>query len=205
MKELILSINKNSEVLKSINEKKSKHCDFCNIPTEKYSHTHSKDGEVYTSCSLCFYAEHLDELKTLKNGSIIMMPELTQVELFSLLRMIWYMESLEDDSKDDRYEEIFDSVRNINGLIRERIEFSTYYYTEGVDNVNVLINFLHSIDEEKYLQRDIGLKNLLWLPDKEPFQKEIQYWIDAEYNKYHPKYFKKIISEIINFKKGNKT
>ncbi len=204
MKELILSINKNSELLKSITEKKSKKCDFCNIPTEKYSHTHIKDGDIHTSCSLCFYSEHLDELKTLKNGSIIMMPELTQVELFSLLRMIWYMESLEEDSKDDRYEEIFDSVRNINGLIKERIEFSTYYYTEGVDNVNVLINFLHSIDEEKYLKRNIGLKNLLWLPDKEPFQKEIKYWIDAEYNKYHPKYFKKIISEIINFKKRNK-
>ena len=141
MKELILSINKNSELLKSITEKKSKKCDFCNIPTEKYSHTHIKDGDIHTSCSLCFYSEHLDELKTLKNGSIIMMPELTQVELFSLLRMIWYMESLEEDSKDDRYEEIFDSVRNINGLIKERIEFSTYYYTEGVDNVNVLINF----------------------------------------------------------------
>lgn len=203
---LLLSINRNNNTKSVLTTpvKKEKKCSFCGISIEKYSHSHFKDEEYYSSCSLCYYVEHLDELRTLKNGSIIMMPEITQVELFSILRMIWFIEQLENDAKDDRYEEIFDSTRNIYGLIKERVEFSSHYYTGSIENVNVLINFLYSLDDEKYYKRDIGLKNLLWLPDKSYFEKEIKYWIDVEYNKYHPKNFKKIINELIKFKKGKK-
>jgi hypothetical protein len=206
MKDLILSINRNNTNKGILNSptKKEKKCNFCGITIEKYSHFHLKDGINYSSCSLCYYVEHLDELKTLKNGSIIMMPELTQVELFSILRMIWFIEQLELDSKDDRYEEIFDSTRNIHGLIKERIEFSSHYYTGSIENVNTLINFLHSLDDNKYEKRHIGLKNLLWLPDKSYFLSEIKYWVDVEYHTYHPKNFKKIINEIIKYKKGKK-
>jgi hypothetical protein len=209
MKNLSLSINRNNdhnstEEISAFMSKDLKKCAFCNISIGKHSHIHIKNKNLYKSCSLCYYAENLDELKTLDNGCIIMMPELNQVELFSLIRMIWFIEYLEKEAKDDQHEELFDAVRNIESLIKERVEFTTYYYTSSIDNVNVLINFLYSINDDEYESRNVGLKNLLWLPNKKVFKDEIKYWIDSEYIKYQPKNFKKIINEIITFKKGKK-
>lgn len=205
MNELKFSVNRNKmEILSSDTKRleKEKKCYFCGVNIEKHSHIHQQENNIVKSCSLCFYTEHLDSFNALDKGTIILMPELSQVELFSLVRMIWFLNKLEEDPDNEKYEEIFDSANNMYNFIKNRSEFATTYYANNIDNLDMLTNFLYSIDDEKYNKRELGLKHLRWLPSKQSFDIEIDYWIEEEYKRYNPKNFKELIKKVVSIKKG---
>lgn len=205
MKKLIFSVSRKKIKVTDVMIKKvsdQKKCYFCGIDIQKFSHIHEREYECHKSCSMCYYVENLDKMKSLNKGSIILLPELSQIEVFSLVRMISFLSSLENKEGYDSFEEIFDANTNIKYLLDERKEFSSNYYANSIENVDTLGNFLNIIDDDRYSKREIGLKHLRWLPDMKFFKEEMEYWSLSEYSKYTPKNFKAIIKKVVSLKKG---
>lgn len=180
------------------NSKKSK-CDFCGIGIGDDAHDHEKDGELYSSCSLCYYSEHLDKIVSMKKGSIILMPEMTQVELNSLVRLIWYYQSIEEEEFLDK----IDTIENLYSQIKERENFVESYYSEGASDIDVVINALFNFKDDKYKQRERGMYGLLWLPEKDFFKEDILRWNVELSQKYPPSAFKDMIQSMKNKAEGN--
>lgn len=192
---LLLSVDRDKELgSKKIIKKDT--CSFCNIKMGEYSKNIIKNNEAHEACSLCFYTENLDKITTIEKGTIILLPEISQVELFSILRMSWFIESIEDKLINTKYEDIIDSNKNILMQLKERQDYAKTYYAQGIENLDILINFLHTISDEKYKLREKGLLYLRWLPPKENFKDEIKFWNNNEFKKYNPKNFKTFIKNV---------
>ena len=170
MKDLFIGVNRDKDISK-FNKKqirkceKKKFCDFCGINIESDHNFHQKGSELYASCSICYYTENLDEIVAMKKGSIILMPEMTQVELNAMLRLIWYYESIEEEDMIDK----IDTIGNLYSQIRERENFVESYYSEGASDIDIVINSLYNFKKERYEKRDVGMYGLLWMPEKDIF------------------------------------
>jgi hypothetical protein len=172
-------------------------CAFCGINTNKYSHYHYKNDTWHNSCSLCYYSENLDNLIALNKGKIAFIPEIDQEELFNLLRMIWFVKELYNNSKNnDHLEEIYDSVSILDEAIKDRTEVAETLFSNGASDVNILVNYLHSQKKEIIDKNHLPLKYLRWIPNENIFKDEIEYWNKKDLKKYHPKNFKAIIKQM---------
>lgn len=194
--ELVISVEREK---KEIDKKrlalleKECNCYFCgiDITNDRNIHYRDKDQEHYASCSLCYYTEHIDKVIAINKGNMILMPEITQIELNNIIRMIWYLESITED----KYLDKIDSAINLYEQIKERANFVDNYYSEGANDVNIIINFLHNVKIEKYKKRNIGLYGLLWLPEKEIFSNQLEEW-NRIFSEYQPDNFIKIINQV---------
>jgi hypothetical protein len=194
MKDPILSVNRYK--INNVNSKlTSNECHFCKIDIKEFGKVLHRENEILSTCSMCYYTENLDSITSLKKGYNALIPELTQVKIFSLLRMSWYLDSLEDKIKNTKYEEIIDSNDNFISLFYDRKDFASNYYAEGIENVDIVVNSLHQISEDDYLKREKGLLYIRWIPDKNIFKEEIDYWNKNVFNKYTPNKFKDLIKK----------
>lgn len=205
-KNLILGVNKKqlkiSKEEKFNLDKKEKKCNFCGINTEKYGHYLNKNGEWNNACSLCYYSENLDELIAMDKGSIVFINEISQVEIFGLMRMIWYIKELYKNSKNnDHLEEVYDSLLILEESLIDRAGHAENLFSTGASNVNILVDFLHSTNIEDSKTK-IPLKYLRWIPNENVFREEIEYWNKIDYKKYHPNNFKSIIKQMEKRKNG---
>ena len=97
MKKLTIGVDKIQRIIteKEIKNLKNQNtCSFCGIDISHASHFHFNNDQWNKSCSLCYYSENLDKLIAMNKGDLIFMPEISQVELFGLLRMIWNISDL---------------------------------------------------------------------------------------------------------------
>lgn len=205
MKGLMIGVKKNTQKIsekeiKSI--KNTDNCNFCGISTKKTNHYHLKAGTWYNSCSLCYYTENLDTLISMNKGDLIFLPEISQVELFGILRMIWFIEYLHDKNKNDPHlEEVYDSIELLRDAIEERKEHAETLFANGSSNINIMVDYLHSTDIEEEEQKK-SLKYLRWLPNKNVFLEEIENWSKEDLKKFHPKNFKDVIRHMEKRKNG---
>jgi hypothetical protein len=199
---LMIGVNKSQKIItnkeKNIVDKKDlKKCHFCGVNINKYFHYHYKN-EIWTkSCSLCYYSENLDDLIAMNKGFLVFIHEIDQVEIFNLLRMIWLVRELYNNSKNnDHLEEIFDSISILEESIEDRKEVAETLFSNGASDVNIVVNYLHSQNEEDSSNNDLPLKYLRWIPNPNVFKEEIEYWNKTDFKKYHPKNFKAIIKQM---------
>lgn len=178
MRNIILSVSRNKKKIedfdkKKINSvKKREKCDFCSMDISNDLNLHTDSSELYASCSLCFYAEHIDRVVAMDKGSIVLLPEINQQTLNNLIRLIWFYESNENE----KYFDAMDTLMALYEQIKERENFVQSYYADGANDPDVLINTLHNLKLETYNKREIGLHGLLWLPNKDFFEDKIKDW-----------------------------
>jgi hypothetical protein len=204
MSNLIIGVDKKQ---KKITEKEIKilkneeKCQFCSIDISHSSHFHFKEEVWYKSCSLCYYTEHLDKLIAQKKGDLIFMPEISQIELFGLMRMIWNISDLYQKNKnDDHLEEVFDSIKFLEENIIDRKEHAETLFASGVSNVDLIVDYLHSANDNPNFKKP--LKYLRWLPNKDLFLEDIEHWAKNDLKKYNPKNFKNLIRHMEKKKNG---
>ena len=111
--------------------------------------------------------------------------------------MIWFVKELYNNSKNnDHLEEIYDSVSILEEAIKDRTEVAETLFSNGASDVNILVNYLYSQNEENIEKNHLPLKYLRWIPNHNVFKDEIEYWNKTDLKKYHPKNFKAIIKQM---------
>lgn len=197
MRDLIIGVNRNKKDISEFDSKiisrvrKKGKCDFCDTDIRNDLNIHTDENSIYASCSICYYCEHLDEIIAMDKGKIILMPEINQQTLNNIIRFIWFLESVEDE----RYYEKVETIIGLHEKIQEREHFTESYYTEGAQDVDIIINALHNLSLEKYKKRNIGLDCLLWLPSKSFFKEKIKDWNALFESSYSFDNFEKLIEE----------
>jgi len=89
--------NANEETRKKIFERDNHQCQYCGFESQKFHLVHVKDGNLKntaddnltTSCIFCHQCFHLDKISTMKSGTLIWMPELTQAQVHHMARSIY--------------------------------------------------------------------------------------------------------------------
>jgi hypothetical protein len=202
MKGLIINVDKDNKIIDDKSKKSlinSIKCNFCGISTTIKKHNHFKNDGWFNSCSLCYYTENLDKLISMNKGDLIFLPEISQVELFGILRMCWQISYLQNINKNDPHlEEVYDSIMILEEALEERKEHAETLFANGASNVNIMVDFLHSTELEN---KEKALKYLRWLPNKNNFIEEIEFWSKEDLKKFNPNNFKKIIQHMEKQKK----
>lgn len=196
MKKIILSVTKEDEsILSNINDaaktklvkKHNGSCAACSINITDYSYLHIENNKVIPLCSLCYFPLHLDKVVSKNPGNIILLPEMSQIELNSTLRAMEYIKLKKDD-----YIDIADDIAIIEVLLKERSDMADTYYSTGISNVSLLGQVLFSFDDNDYNQREIGLYGLRLMHNMKNHEKEMKSW-DLELSKYKPENWKEMI------------
>lgn len=189
MKKLLLSVTKNHDsidipekmALKVLSSTK-KCCAACGINIEKnYKIFQQSEKSFIPLCPLCFYSQHLDKLDPKAAGLIIILPELTQIELISLARACAYIKS-----QHEKYPEEAGAVDIIQIMLNDRAEMATTFFAQEISDPTLLSQVLYSLTDEQYEKREQCLYSLRWLPDMSFFEEDIKIW-EADLEKYTPK------------------
>lgn len=196
MKKIILSVTKEDEsILSNINEhaklklvkKNNGKCAACDINITDYSYLHVEEGKIIPLCSLCYFPLHLDKVISKNPGNIILLPELSQIELNATLRAMEYIKI-----KKEEYIDFADDIDIIEVLLKERSDMADTYYSTGISNVSLLGQVLFSFDDNDYKQRELGLYGLRLMHNMKNHEKEMKSW-DLELAKYKPETWKEMI------------
>lgn len=196
MNKVILSVTKEDEsVIFNLNEqmkskivkKQNNKCAACNISVLDYSIFHFENNKVLALCPLCYYPLHLDKIVSKNPGDIILLPELSQIELNATLRAMEYIKLNKEE-----YLEVSDAIDIIEVLLKERADMADTYYSSGISNVNLLGQVLFSLSDESYKNRETGLYGIRLMHNMENYEKEMKSW-DSELSKYKPETWKSMI------------
>lgn len=198
MKKIILSITRDN--FKELPDK-AKHklltkykekCASCSIDiNENIAHYHTEEKVTFPLCSLCYYPLHLERLTGKDPGKIIMFEELSQVELNSLVRAIYFIKTHQNAN-----EEAADAVEIIETVLKERSEMADVYYASGVSNVDLIVQKLYGCSDDDYAKRENGLYALRWMPNMDNFKRDMEFWSNNSFTKYTPENWQKLILSV---------
>lgn len=196
MNKITLSITKNfekdlTEAIKAKELKRTKNrCSACGIDISDYHFFHEENEKVIPLCPLCYYPMHIDKIVYKNPGKIILLPEMSQIELNATVRAIEYIKLQKEE-----YTEVFEAIDIVSVLLNERADIADTYYSDGISNINLLSQVLFSFSDEDYLKRETGLYGLRLLHNMENYAKEMKSW-EKELSKYKPEVWKDIIRKV---------
>jgi len=212
MNKIILSVSKNeSKNFLDLNEagktklvkKHNSKCAECAIDISDYHYFHEEGSKIIPLCPLCYYPLHIDKLVSKVPGQVILLPEMTQIELNATLRAMEFIKIKRSEfaaaMKDD-YAEVADAIDIIEVLLKERADLADTYYSEGISNINLLSQVLFALSDEDYDKRETGLYGLKLMHNMSNYSKEMKSW-DIELSKYKPEVWKKMIKKVAESQK----
>lgn len=192
--DLILSVSRffsdeiSDEKRKLILSSQKGRCKVCQIDIRKSSRINQDDEktEPYAVCPVCYYSQHLEMLPESMQGRIVMLPDISQVDLIVLSRTIAMFKMLDSEHFGDEIE----SADLIAMLLNEYYNQSETYYAPGSSEVDLVAQVLSNQSDEDYSQREKGLYGLRWIPDYNLFENEMDYWYKTMFSTkkspYHP-------------------
>ena len=197
--------NPSEREINSIIASQNGKCAFCEIDIQKHAKIHAEEeGEFVALCSICNGSQHIESLNGETDGVIIMLSDLTQVELISLSRTIEFLKRLDPEE----YSEDIDSAIVIKILIEEGANSAERYFGEGSSDIELIAQALINQDDESYANREEGLYTMKWLPNYDSFKEEIDYWFGLlmkdESSPYHPLKWEGMMQEMKKKKKNQK-
>lgn len=195
---LFVSINKDPLSLTEekggkIIEKQEGKCFCCGF---SFSHNpffikEEENKKVRGVCSLCYYTMSLNDIPTQNKGAIILMPHLSQLEINSIVRACWYVNSLDSD---------FDEEKDLISVLMEQFEqrswYADRYYSSGITDVNLLVQLFFEMDRNTYLKRRVGSLGLRWLPNEDLFHKDIEAWKTKDFSRVPIEKWKELVTHI---------
>lgn len=186
------------ESLKIVSDQKGK-CKFCNTDINKFWKVHAlSDTDHIALCTICYKSQHLEELDSEKDGSIIMIKDLNQIELIDLSRTIELVKRLDVE----KFSEDIDLSIVIRSLLEEGANNSDLYYAAESSDISLISQILTNLTDEDYEKRSDGLYTMKWLPNYDSFKDEIDYLYDKimkdEKSKYHPSKWESMFQKFNN-------
>lgn len=173
-------------------------CKFCEIDIKEHAcfHYEENDNKFIGLCKVCYSSQHLESIPSNKAGKIIMISNVSQLDIIHLSRTIEYIKKLDmDEFSDD-----IDSATMIRYLLEESENYAERYYGDGSSDVELVAQMLSNQNDEMYERRYEGLYNMRWLPDYNYFKEELDYWfkieMESEDSIYHPSKWESMAKQI---------
>jgi len=189
---------------KTIKEQDSK-CAFCNIDIKKHAKIHSeKENDYKALCTICYHSQHIEILNGETDGTIIMLGDLSQLELIILSRTIEMIKRLDPEE----FAEDIDSSIVIRMLLEEGSNNAETYFAEGSSDIELVAQALSNQTDSEYEKREDGLYTMKWLPNYDSFKTELDYWFETlmkdESSLYNPSKWESMMQKMKQKKKQKK-
>lgn len=188
---------------KDIIESQNGECYFCGIDINKHAKFHSEnEKDCKALCTICYHSQHIEILNGETDGNIVMMGDLSQLELIVLSRTIELIKRLDPEE----FAEDIDSSIVIRMLLEEGSNNAETYFAEGSSDIELVAQVLSNQTDEEYEQREDGLYTMKWLPNYDSFKIELDYWFEQimkdEDSMYHPSKWESMMQQMKKKKKG---
>lgn len=187
------------KVRKSILERDDYTCQYCGFRSNKYQEVHhindnhadNEPDNLITACCLCHACHHIGLAGIKELGVIIYLDpsiKISQGDLNQLVRALWIAES--GDSKD---------LQRIASTILSKLYKATAAAPRkiGTADLSILGDFLLSLPEEKYSNRDNFLEGVYVLFSSQKFKQQIEYWQGNTFKQIPPSTWSKISKQKI--------
>lgn len=153
-------------------------CRYCDWQAQKYQEVHhldddhgnNADGNMVTACCLCHLCNHIGFAGAKGSAVLIYLDPamgVTQVELNSLVRILWLAESGNDPELRGRASGLLMRLMAATAAAKQQL---------GSSDPSVLGSFLLGLDDEQYASRQERLKGVYLLPVREAFKAQVTYW-----------------------------
>jgi len=150
-------------------------CRFCGWRAQKYQECHHVDNDhrnndpdnLITTCTLCHQVHHIGMCAMRDGGFFAVIPELTQVEVNNIVRVIHIVEATPNKADSS----VVDKLRGLYGLFCMRGPDSLKLLFPGLDVSDpfCLTRMLSECDEAIYAQRDKILAPIRLVAKREAF------------------------------------
>lgn len=175
-----------SNIRQSILERDKFTCQYCGFKSKKFQHIHHLDDDhnnnidsnLITACPLCHMSQHIGYAGIKGMGVLIYLDQerfgeyalnISQEKLNNIVRLLWIRQ--ESDNKDASNQ----ATDYLKRLEQARVDADKVI---GTCDPILLANTLKEITEDEYLEREKALGKVLFLPFKEGFYREHNYWKD---------------------------
>ncbi len=179
-----------SQIRPVILERDNYTCRYCDFRSKKYQHIHHIDDDhennnednLVTTCPLCHMSQHIGYAGIKGMGTLIYLDQekhgefvlnISQEKLNNLVRLLW----VQQDNKNNK-SAATQATDYLKRLEQTRVDADKVI---GTCDPILLANTLKEIDEEHYSSRDQSLGKIFFLPYKEGFAREHEYWKDNLY------------------------
>lgn len=158
-------------------------CFYCGFKANKFQEVHHIDdnhannnvNNLTTVCPICHACKHVGFSGIKNRAFLIYYPDMSQVELNYLIKILWFgfnskidennKESIEIKNKCIDLIKIFDNLKN---TAEDKL---------GTSNPSILANeILLKLSDEEYKKRQEKLKGFLLIPRMGAYKKQIEYW-----------------------------
>jgi hypothetical protein len=164
----------------------TKCCEICGVSlSEDFRHSLFLGKAWFNACGMCYYTENLNEINSVRTGSIIYFPYMSQARLNALLRAIWsvdYLRNIEPENQE--LEQMASSIASLNSSIVAQERLTDGYFSNS--RTDIYVSLMGLLKDDEYKQRYKLFRSFRWLPDQSSFKEEMAFWSQAEYSRLHP-------------------
>ncbi len=174
-----------SKIRPTILERDKYTCQYCGFRSKKFQHIHHLDDDhennhesnLVTACPLCHMSQHIGFAGVKGMGTLIYLDQekhgefslnISQEKLNNLVRLLWVQQDKDNDKVASTQ-----ATDYLKRLEQARVDADKVI---GTCDPILLANTLRDISDEEYKNRKAALGNVLFLPYKEGFLREHEYW-----------------------------
>ena len=168
-------------------------CHFCGWRAREYQevhhvdndHNNNDDDNLITACTLCHQVHHLGMCAMRGAGFLALIPELTQVEVNNIVRMIHLVEAAPDIAD----KAVINKLRGLYGIFRQRGPDTLKLLFPGLDLSDPfsLAMMLSECDEALYTQRGEILASIRLVAKREAFYPgQLETYIRSSLREWEP-------------------
>jgi hypothetical protein len=182
--------------VKSVHIKNKYACHLCGFKAKKHQRIIDLNGfykegdkmsNFVTVCPLCEVPNRLSKFGNREIGGLVYIPELTQSEINHIYHIYWgtlnFPEMTEKhqkefDDKDGTFADLLDSFIT---MIEKRNKTAIQMYGDGINDFVTVANIMFNLPKKNYTNRDKIFRHLRFIPNKDFFKKEREYYDAAIY------------------------
>ena len=169
-------------------------CRFCGFKAQKWQEVHHLDDDhsnmtlsnLATACAFCHQCFHLGLAGSTAGGTLIWLPEISQVDLNHLARALFV-------AMRDEKGKIHAAASGLYMSLESRGVFMEQHFSPGASNPGILGQAFLKMKPEVYEGRAEFLKNIRLLPQRSRFEPQIKYWADVVYRDLPPETWERLI------------
>jgi len=165
-------------------------CQYCQFRSKKFQHVHHLDDDhtnnseknLITACPLCHMSQHIGFAGLKGMGTLVYLDQetmgefalgISQEKINALVRLLWIKQ--EDKTSKEISSQASDYLKRLE---QARVDADKII---GTCDPILMANTLRDLSDKDYEERQKVLGKVFFLPFKEGFQREHQYWRDNVY------------------------
>lgn len=166
---------------KLVLERDNHACGYCGFRSAKFQEVHHLDDNhnnndldnLITACPLCHMCHHIGFAGFRELGDLIRIDpkeNLTQASLNSLVRSLWIAECSSNKELAQGATSLYNRLHLLSVNAKRQL---------GTNKPDVLARFMINLDDRDYSKRKERLEGIYFLPSKEGFAQQLDYWKKA--------------------------